>query len=148
MYVTAVDNPPATVRYFFSDDVRYRQRRWGAWGHLLPCFGLVDTTEIRQLHWNINVWTDQEVMAWKESYMSACSAIQVSVRKDSYPPNPITELSQESGRDLCQCWPHGPPVAEYGLHSLVCKGSLSLFHDSRSDVRSLCLISAATYWDA
>ena len=84
-FITLIDTAAKIVNHFFSEDVRYRERRWGNWGHLLACFGLVDTAEIRQLHWNINVWTDQEVRAWKESYMAACSAIQVSVGGDSLP---------------------------------------------------------------
>ncbi|KIW10628.1 hypothetical protein PV08_11592 [Exophiala spinifera] len=56
----------------------YESQRWGFRGRILGLFRLVDTNAARQLHWNINTWTDDEVMAWKQSCISNCTAIQVA----------------------------------------------------------------------
>ncbi|KAI1617153.1 hypothetical protein EDD36DRAFT_462013 [Exophiala viscosa] len=56
----------------------YQRQRWGPWGHFLGLTRLVDTKAVQELHWNINTWTDEEVMAWKQSFISTCSAIQVA----------------------------------------------------------------------
>ncbi|KIW24117.1 uncharacterized protein PV07_09849 [Cladophialophora immunda] len=59
-------------------DYFYEWQRWGLLGHFLSFCGLVDTSSVRQMHWNINTWTDDEVLAWKQSYMTTCSSIEVA----------------------------------------------------------------------
>ncbi|KAH0839112.1 hypothetical protein AYO21_04705 [Fonsecaea monophora] len=59
-------------------DYFYEWQRWGTLGHFLSVCRLVDTNGVRQLHWNINTWTDDEVLAWKQSYMTTCSSIEVA----------------------------------------------------------------------
>lgn len=69
----------SALKYITGLNFQYRDARWGLFGHVASLCGLINTGEIRKLHWNINTWKDEEVLAWKESYMSACTAIQVSV---------------------------------------------------------------------
>ncbi|KAK5069961.1 hypothetical protein LTR64_007858 [Lithohypha guttulata] len=56
----------------------YRQNRFGYFGHFLYISRLVDTDALQDLHWNINTWTDEEVMAWKQSQLSTYNAIAVA----------------------------------------------------------------------
>jgi hypothetical protein len=44
-------------------------------------FTLINAGTVREAHWNINCWTDIEVMAWKSSYVSNCQAIAVAVSR-------------------------------------------------------------------
>ena len=39
---------------------------------------VIDTDSIRETHFNINFWTDEEVLAWKASYLQGCNAISVA----------------------------------------------------------------------
>lgn len=72
------------IKFFLPTNLAYDRQRWGSRGYLLSLVRLVDTRAVRQLHWNINTWTDEEVMSWKQSYMSACSSIAVAVSKIQY----------------------------------------------------------------
>jgi hypothetical protein len=57
----------------------YRQQRFGSTGFLLQFLRLIDIQEVRNMHWNINTWKDEEVKEWKTSYMANCNAIGVAV---------------------------------------------------------------------
>jgi hypothetical protein len=56
----------------------YAAVRFGTVGDVLSGLGFLDTEEVRKTHWNINRWKDEEVLAWKSSYVSSCSAIAVA----------------------------------------------------------------------
>lgn len=58
---------------------QYRHARFGAIGDILYLFRIVNTDFLRDTHWNINFWTDAEVLAWKTSFVSTCNAIAVAV---------------------------------------------------------------------
>ena len=57
----------------------YRRTRFGTIGHLLYFSTVVDIDTLQEFHWNINTWTDEEVMTWKQSQLSTYSAIAVAV---------------------------------------------------------------------
>lgn len=40
---------------------------------------LVDLEAVRKTHLNINRWRDEELLTWKNSYVSGCNAIAVAV---------------------------------------------------------------------
>lgn len=61
-----------------STEGSYAAVRFGTFGDALSGFGLLDTEEVRKTHWNINRWSDVEVLAWKTSYVTSCSAIAVA----------------------------------------------------------------------
>ena len=61
----------------------YRHARFGVFGEFMYFLNLVDTDALQELHWNINVWTDEEILAWKASYLASCNAISVAVRSPS-----------------------------------------------------------------
>jgi len=72
---------PILIKIVFSDGFRYRSRRFGViWGTILYLSLLVDTDTLQQRHWDINFWTDTEVIAWKNSHLAFCNAIVVAVR--------------------------------------------------------------------
>lgn len=59
---------------------RYRHARFGWFGgYAVRCFRLVDAKALQEMHWNINTWTDEEVMNWKQSQLNVCNAIAVAV---------------------------------------------------------------------
>ena len=57
----------------------YRKSRFGKFGPLVYFLALVDTDSLQELHWNINVWTDEEILNWKASHLSTSNAIAVAV---------------------------------------------------------------------
>ena len=61
-----------------SAEGSYAAVRFGSLGDILSGLGLLDTEEVRKTHWNINRWKDDEVLAWKNSYVSSCAAIAVA----------------------------------------------------------------------
>ena len=65
--------------YVNNAGTTYREARFGAWGWWLYFFHLVDTDGAQENHWRINTWTDDEVIAWKNSYLANCNAITVAV---------------------------------------------------------------------
>ena len=56
----------------------YRRARFGHLGDLLYITGLVDTDAVRDVHFNINFWTDEEALAWKNSFVSSCNATSIA----------------------------------------------------------------------
>ena len=59
---------------------KYRQARYGSFfGNFWYWFGVLDTGTIQRFHWNINHWTKQEAMSWRDSYVANCSAVAVAV---------------------------------------------------------------------
>ena len=72
-------------RYFITGPVResfrapgiewislifYRQERFGYLGFLTHSLGIIDTDALRTMHWNINYWNDEEIIAWKTAIVS------------------------------------------------------------------------------
>lgn len=127
------------VQWTLGLDHPYENQRWGSWGRVLSLLRLVDTRAVRQLHWNINTWTDEEVLSWKQSFMSTCSAIQVAVRA----PCSLTSHMELIGLGchLCQCRSHRPSVAQHGLDALERQGVAVLLHDPGSSVSRFRLLS-------
>jgi hypothetical protein len=76
----ALEVAAAIYSFITKANFVYRQARFGPIGHILALLRLIDTRAIRDLHWKINTWTDDEVIVWKSSYISSCTAIQVAVR--------------------------------------------------------------------
>lgn len=71
---------PAVLRLVTSPGYQYRLRRFGfVWGTYLYLGGIVNTDALQQNHWNINSWTDPEVLQWKASHLASCNAIAVAV---------------------------------------------------------------------
>ncbi|KAI1614902.1 hypothetical protein EDD37DRAFT_403940 [Exophiala viscosa] len=57
----------------------YRSQRFGSiWGDFLFLSSLVNTDALQDTQWNINMWTDEEVLAWKESHLASSNAIAVA----------------------------------------------------------------------
>ncbi|KIW53446.1 hypothetical protein PV05_09020 [Exophiala xenobiotica] len=64
--------------FIYGRNSYYERQRWGSWERLLGLTRIIDTKAVGQLHWDINTWTDDEVMAWKQSYISTCTAVTVA----------------------------------------------------------------------
>lgn len=63
----------------FTEGRDYRQKRFGrVRGELAYWLGLLNTEEIQRTHFNINFWSKDEATAWKDAYVSRCSAICVA----------------------------------------------------------------------
>lgn len=77
--VHALEVADRVVQYATKQNFHYRHARFGSAGHIVALLPLVDTRALRELHWNINTWTDEEVLMWKRSYMTSCNATQVVV---------------------------------------------------------------------
>jgi hypothetical protein len=56
----------------------YRHARFGLAGNILYFTRLVDTERLQEMHWNINHWTNAEVLAWRDSYVATCNAVAVA----------------------------------------------------------------------
>jgi hypothetical protein len=91
-----------------SAEGSYAAVRFGSLGDVLSGLGFLDTEEVRKTHWNINRWKDDEVLAWKNSYVSSCAAIAVagaifaSVGLGSL-SLPNLEITHWSARALLSC---------------------------------------------
>jgi hypothetical protein len=70
----------AVAKFLLTPGFSYRSARYGRIGTALHYLGFVDTDAVRKCHLNINRWKDDDVLAWKTSYVSSCSAIAVAVR--------------------------------------------------------------------
>lgn len=58
---------------------QYRRARFGITvGDIFYYMGLVDTDQLQEIHWNINLWTDKEVLAWRDSYVASYNAVLVA----------------------------------------------------------------------
>ncbi|KAH7391226.1 hypothetical protein BKA64DRAFT_756273 [Cadophora sp. MPI-SDFR-AT-0126] len=56
----------------------YKRARYGAWYCSLPGRMFAGRLDVKKVHREINCWTDEEVLAWRDSYASSCSAIAVA----------------------------------------------------------------------
>ncbi|RMZ87041.1 hypothetical protein DV736_g5733, partial [Chaetothyriales sp. CBS 134916] len=68
----------SALEFSASLGANYRRARFGHLGDLLFITGLVDTDTVRDIHFNINFWTDDEAVAWKSSYVASCNATSVA----------------------------------------------------------------------
>lgn len=68
------------LEFLLTPGFSYRSARYGRIGTALHYLGLHDTDAVRKCHLEINRWKDEDVLAWKTSYVSSCSAIAVAVR--------------------------------------------------------------------
>lgn len=68
----------SALEFSASFGANYRRARFGHAGDLLYITGLVDTDAVRDTHFNINFWTDEETLAWKTSYVTSCNATAVA----------------------------------------------------------------------
>jgi hypothetical protein len=68
----------SALEYSATFGAGYRRARFGHLGDLLYITGLVDTDSVRDVHFNINFWTDEEVMAWKNAFISSCNATLIA----------------------------------------------------------------------
>jgi hypothetical protein len=68
------------LEFLLTPGFSYRSARYGRVGNALHYLGLHDTDAVRKCHLEINRWKDEDVLAWKTSYVSSCSAIAVAVR--------------------------------------------------------------------
>jgi hypothetical protein len=68
----------SALEFSASFGAGYRRARFGHLGDLLYISGLVDTDAVRDVHFNINFWTDEEAMAWKNSFVSSCNATSIA----------------------------------------------------------------------
>ncbi|KAK5094801.1 hypothetical protein LTS08_008418 [Lithohypha guttulata] len=63
----------------FTEGREYRRIRFGSIrGEIWYWLGLLNTEEVQRVHFNINLWSKEEVCAWKDAYVSRCSAICVA----------------------------------------------------------------------
>lgn len=70
------------LRWGFIKGHQYREDRFGFFtGNLLYYLRIVDTEAIQTTHWNINCWSDEEVLRWKQSHIASCNAIAVAVSR-------------------------------------------------------------------
>jgi len=67
-----------SILFATSAGSQYRSARFGLAGDLLYFMRLVDTDRLQEMHWNINLWTDKEILAWRDSYVMTCNAVPVA----------------------------------------------------------------------
>lgn len=80
--------PLCGVRLFndiYGPGFIYREESVGFWESVLYFTGILNAESVRQLHWNINCWTEKQFFAWKKTYVANCSAIAVTVSLDVCP---------------------------------------------------------------
>ena len=74
---------PFTLKGALGPNFRYRRARVGrilaALSYFFVASPLLDLEAVRKTHLNINRWSDEEVLAWKGSYVSGCAATAVAV---------------------------------------------------------------------
>ena len=68
----------SALEFSASFGANYRRARSGHVGDLFYITGLVDTDAVRDTHFNISFWTDEEAMAWKNSPVTSCNATAVA----------------------------------------------------------------------
>lgn len=63
----------------FTEGRTYRRSRFGSvLGELYYWLGILNTEDVQRYHFNINFWTKDEALAWRDAYISKCSAISVA----------------------------------------------------------------------
>lgn len=68
-----------SILFATSAGSQYRRARFGiAVGDIFYYMGLVDTDQLQEMHWNINLWTDKEVLVWRDSYVASYNAVLVA----------------------------------------------------------------------
>lgn len=67
-----------SILFATSTGSQYRRARFGVAGDILYFMRLVDTDRLQEMHWNINLWTDKEVLAWRDSYVATYNAVSVA----------------------------------------------------------------------
>lgn len=74
---------PFTLADALGPGLRYRRARVGrflaALSYISIASFLVDLEAVRKTHLNINRWKNEELLAWKSSYVAGCSATAVAV---------------------------------------------------------------------
>jgi len=83
--MNAVEGISASITGALS--ILEKNRKFGSYGRkrfrwIIRAFasiGLLDLKRIKKVHWDINCWTSDEVMAWRQSYISNCSSIAIAV---------------------------------------------------------------------
>jgi hypothetical protein len=70
---------------------KYREQRFGWLVRVLSWTIVFDPDAVQELQKNINSWTNDEVLAWKASYIDSCNAIAVAVSR--YSVNNLTLLT-------------------------------------------------------
>ena len=84
---------------------KYREQRFGGLVRALSWTIVFDPDAVQELQKNIDTWTDDEVLAWKASYIDSCNAIAVAVSRCRV--NNLTLLTLE-GCYFCEHRPNGP----------------------------------------
>lgn len=71
---------PIAFTILTSAGSQYRSARFDLIpGAFLYLGRIVDTDALQQYHWDINSWTDPEVLSWKTSHLASCNATAVAV---------------------------------------------------------------------
>ena len=71
---------PLAILVDIAHGFQYRRQRFGLfWGTVLHLTKILDTDMLQQKHWDINSWSDAEVLNWKASHLASCNAISVAV---------------------------------------------------------------------
>lgn len=133
------------AQFLLGPGFSYRSGRYGRIGTALHYLGLVDTDAVRKCHLNINRWKDDDVLAWKTSYVSSCSAIAVAVR--FYCVLRATLSLMLIGCYLCDSRPHRTFITQHVPNALDGKSALSVEYGSRHLVGSLCFVPTAGHRD-
>ena len=70
----------AAANYLTSSGYKYRSNRFGrVLGTILYATDLLDTDAVQQMHWDLNAWSDEEVLRWRDSQLASANAIAVAV---------------------------------------------------------------------
>ena len=97
---------------------KYSRQRFGTKAYVLAFIPVVNFERLYDLHWNINVWTDEEVLSWRTSQMSTYNAIAVAVCYiDTCEPD-----ANDAGCHFCEYRYHGTTASQYVLGALECTG--------------------------
>jgi hypothetical protein len=109
------------LRKVFRPNFRYRRARVGRFLAVISYFPLastiVDLEAVRKTHLNINRWKDKELLEWKNSYVTGCSAIAVAVRFLSL--SQLSPCLRIPGCYFCKRGLERAVFAEYGCDTLV-----------------------------
>ena len=77
--VDSVISVGSAIRKLYGRRISYWRRRWRWAGQLYAIVAALSDSGVIKTHWDINCWNPQEVMEWRNSYISSCSAVAVAV---------------------------------------------------------------------
>ena len=99
----------------YGSDQQYNHGRFGFMGRFLPWLGLINLPAVQQVHRNINCWTNDQAMMWKQSTFESCTTVAVVVSLTCFRPFSNTVVAALTGLRE----PFSPASTSAGSHYLT-----------------------------